>query len=58
MKKVLIGGSLMLLLLTSCTSKVDVQKETPVQPVTQTEGTPTEKQKIFTSFYPMYFLTK
>jgi zinc transport system substrate-binding protein len=58
MKKVLIGGSLMVLLLTSCTSKVDIPKETPVQPETQSEITPTEKQKIFTSFYPMYFLTK
>lgn len=58
MKKVLIGGSLMLLLLTSCTSKVDVPKETLVQPETQSEVVPAEKQKIFTSFYPMYFLTK
>jgi hypothetical protein len=49
---------LMLLLLTSCTSKVDVPKETPVQPETQSEVVPAEKQKIFTSFYPMYFLTK
>ena len=54
MKKILVTLFL-LLLITSCS-----QKQEPISQTETNTGTIQEavKQKIFTSFYPLYFLTK